>query len=102
MSAAGDLTPRRFAIALVLVVTLGGGLRFVYPTADPPWHAAVGITWHDEGPWVHNARNKVLWGKWSTDRWNPMYLTPVVHRSRGTVGLSGSASVNGRCASSLR
>ena len=77
MNATGDLTPRRFAIALVLLVTLGGGLRLVYPTADPPWHAAVGITWHDEGPWVHNARNKVLWGEWTTDRWNPMYLTPV-------------------------
>ena len=77
MSAISDLTPRRFTALLVLIVTVGAGLRFVYPTADPPWQAAVGITWHDEGPWVHNARNKVLWGEWSTDRWNPMYLTPV-------------------------
>ena len=77
MSSPSDLTPRRFAALLVLIVTLGAGLRFVFPTADPPWQTAVGISWHDEGPWVHNARNKVLWGEWSTDRWNPMYLTPV-------------------------
>jgi 4-amino-4-deoxy-L-arabinose transferase-like glycosyltransferase len=49
----------------------------VFPTADPPWGPSVGVTWHDEGPWVHNARNKALWGTWSTDQWNPMYLTPV-------------------------
>jgi len=77
VSSSSDLTPGRFATLLVLLLTLGAGLRFVFPTADPPWQAAVGITWHDEGPWVHNARNKVLWGEWSTDRWNPMYLTPV-------------------------
>jgi hypothetical protein len=58
-------------------LTVAAALRVVFPTADPPWRVPVGITWHDEGPWVHNARNKVLWGEWSLDRWNPMYLTPV-------------------------
>ncbi len=72
-----DLAWRRFAAGMAVVVALGAILRFSFPTADPPWHASVGITWHDEGPWVHNARNKVLWGQWSLDRWNPMYLTPV-------------------------
>ena len=37
----------------------------------------MGIVWHDEGPWVHNARNRVLWGTWRTDEWNPVFLTPV-------------------------
>jgi hypothetical protein len=72
-----DLAWRRFAAGMAVVLVLAAILRFSFPTADPPWHASVGITWHDEGPWVHNARNKVLWGQWSLDRWNPMYLTPV-------------------------
>ena len=59
------------------ILALGVLLRGLFLTADPPWHAPVGITWHDEGPWVHNARNRALFGQWSLDRWNPMYLTPV-------------------------
>jgi 4-amino-4-deoxy-L-arabinose transferase-like glycosyltransferase len=37
----------------------------------------VGVVWHDEGAWTHNARNMALFGVWETDRWNPMYLAPV-------------------------
>jgi len=72
-----DITNRQFVAGLLLILLLAVALRGAFPTADPPWRAPVGITWHDEGPWVHNARNKVLWGEWSTDRWNPMYLAPV-------------------------
>ena len=39
--------------------------------------ATVGVVWHDEGAWVHNARNRALWGVWRTDDWNPMYIAPV-------------------------
>lgn len=77
MTPVPDLTLRRFLAGLSIVLVLATALRAAYPTADPPWQTSVGITWHDEGAWVHNARNKVLWGAWSTDRWNPMYLTPV-------------------------
>jgi 4-amino-4-deoxy-L-arabinose transferase-like glycosyltransferase len=52
-------------------------LRFLYPAADPPWNPGVGIVWHDEGAWVHNARNKALFGAWTLDAWNPMYIAPV-------------------------
>jgi 4-amino-4-deoxy-L-arabinose transferase-like glycosyltransferase len=52
-------------------------LRAFFPTADPPWHTTVGVVWHDEGAWVHNARNRALWGVWSLDAWNPMYVAPV-------------------------
>ena len=61
------------AIALCLATTL----RVVWLTSDPPTHATVGIVWHDEGAWAHNARNRVLWGAWRTDEWNPMFLAPV-------------------------
>ena len=37
----------------------------------------VGIVWHDEGAWTHNARNRALWGVWRTDDWNPVYVAPV-------------------------
>jgi 4-amino-4-deoxy-L-arabinose transferase-like glycosyltransferase len=52
-------------------------LRSVWLTADPPTHTTVGIVWHDEGAWVHNARNRVLWGAWRTDEWNPVFIAPV-------------------------
>ena len=72
-----DISNRHFVVGLLLILFIAVALRSAFPTADPPWRAPVGITWHDEGPWVHNARNKVLWGAWSTDGWNPMYLAPV-------------------------
>ena len=71
------MSRRRFLALLFAIVALAVILRGLFPTADPPWHSPVGITWHDEGPWVHNARNRALFGAWSLDRWNPMYLAPV-------------------------
>jgi 4-amino-4-deoxy-L-arabinose transferase-like glycosyltransferase len=73
----GDLTVRQYW--LILGLTLLGALllRGCFAVSDPPWHATVGIVWHDEGAWLHNARNKALFGVWQTDQWNPMYLTPV-------------------------
>ena len=68
---------RFFIITLLAVLALGSVLRLAWLTADPPTHATVGIVWHDEGPWVHNARNRVLWGTWRTDAWNPVFIAPV-------------------------
>jgi len=68
---------RHLALGLLAVLALGGALRFAWLTADPPSHATVGIVWHDEGPWVHNARNRALWGTWRTDEWNPVFVAPV-------------------------
>jgi 4-amino-4-deoxy-L-arabinose transferase-like glycosyltransferase len=62
---------------LLLILAFAGLLRFIYPTADPPSEPTVGIVWHDEGAWVHNARNRALFGTWRTDEWNPMYINPV-------------------------
>ncbi len=71
------LTPRRFGWLLALIIVLAVLLRAAFPTADPPWRATVGIVWHDEGAWVHNARNMALFGAWAQDGWNPMYIAPV-------------------------
>ena len=72
-----DLTRRQFAVALTLVLSLAAVLRGLFPAADPPWESTVGIVWHDEGAWVHNARNQALFGTWSLDAWNPLFIAPV-------------------------
>ena len=69
--------PGRFGWLLTIIVIIAALLRGVFPTADPPWQTTVGIVWHDEGAWVHNARNMALFGAWTQDRWNPMYIAPV-------------------------
>lgn len=71
------MTRRTFLIAALVVLAFAGLLRTVWLTSDPPITNTVGVVWHDEGPWTHNARNKALWGVWRTDNWNPMYLAPV-------------------------
>jgi 4-amino-4-deoxy-L-arabinose transferase-like glycosyltransferase len=73
----GDLTARQYSLALTLTVLVAVVLRCGLALADPPWHAPVGIVWHDEGAWLHNARNMALFGEWRLDQWNPMYLSPV-------------------------
>ena len=73
-----ELSRRDVAAGLVAILLLAAAVRVVYPTADPPSHAFVGIVWHDEGAWVHNARNRALFGAWKLDQWNPMFITPVL------------------------
>ena len=75
--APAPLDARRFAGWLLLIALAALALRLSFPTADPPWTTTVGIVWHDEGAWVHNARNKALFGRWSEDAWNPMFIAPV-------------------------
>jgi 4-amino-4-deoxy-L-arabinose transferase-like glycosyltransferase len=72
-----DASTRTFILVLLGILALGGVLRGLFPAADPPWNPTVGIVWHDEGAWVHNARNKALFGAWSLDQWNPVYIAPV-------------------------
>jgi 4-amino-4-deoxy-L-arabinose transferase-like glycosyltransferase len=71
------MTTRRFAILLAGVGLLALLVRVAYPAADPPWCPSVGVVWHDEGAWVHNARNKALFGAWRLDEWNPVFIAPV-------------------------
>jgi 4-amino-4-deoxy-L-arabinose transferase-like glycosyltransferase len=73
----GPQTIRKFPTVLVVILVIGAALRLTFPAADPPWRTPVGIVWHDEGAWVHNARNKALFGEWRQDEWNPMYIAPV-------------------------
>jgi len=71
------MTRARFTAALLAILAIGLVLRTLYPAADPPWRSSVGVVWHDEGAWTHNARNKALFGAWRQDDWNPVYIAPV-------------------------
>lgn len=71
------MTRRQWIAGVVVVLALAGGLRGVWLNADPATQPSVGVVWHDEGAWIHNARNQALWGVWRTDAWNPMFLAPV-------------------------
>src|SRR5215212_5931966 len=72
-----DLSRPAFVAGMAAVLAVAALLRGIFPAADPPWNPTVGVVWHDEGAWVHNARNKALFGAWSQDAWNPMYIAPV-------------------------
>jgi 4-amino-4-deoxy-L-arabinose transferase-like glycosyltransferase len=71
------MTDRRFWLSLTALLLLAVALRMLFPAADPPWRRTVGVVWHDEGAWTHNARNKALFGAWRLDNWNPVYVAPV-------------------------
>ncbi len=71
------MTNRRFWSCLAVILLIALALRTLFPTADPPWRSTVGVFWHDEGAWVHNARNKALFGGWRQDEWNPVFIAPV-------------------------
>ncbi|MEO7192892.1 MAG: glycosyltransferase family 39 protein [Vicinamibacterales bacterium] len=66
-----------FVVALLAAFAVALTLRTLWLRSDPPVMDPVGIVWHDEGAWTHNARNRALWGTWRTDEWNPVFLTPV-------------------------
>ena len=71
------MTRRTFAVLLVSIFAAGIFMRVAWLRADPPTVDSVGIVWHDEGAWTHNARNRALWGMWRTDDWNPLFIAPV-------------------------
>jgi 4-amino-4-deoxy-L-arabinose transferase-like glycosyltransferase len=77
MTSPWGLSRTRYVAILIGIAALGLTLRLIFPAADPPWNPSVGVVWHDEGAWVHNARNKALFGAWTLDAWNPMYVAPV-------------------------
>lgn len=68
---------RRTALYLILISGLGLALRLVFPTADPPTVRTVGTFWVDEGAWVASARNRVLFGTWQLNQWNPLHVSPL-------------------------
>jgi len=65
-------------IFLVLVFTGIFSLRLIHLGADPPPNLSNSMGYmSDPGGYVHNARNKIVFGKWEMDLWNPMYISPL-------------------------
>jgi len=70
------------AAGLALVLVVAAVLRTQHIKADPPLilpeiSGSAGI-YFDEGIYCHNARNRILFGKWITDEWNPLvYNAPL-------------------------
>src|SRR5262245_46487250 len=77
MNAGANISSVLYRSILIAILLIGALMRGLFPAADAPWNPPVGIVWHDEGAWVHNARNRALFGSWSLDQWNPMYIAPV-------------------------
>ena len=73
------MTNRRFWLSLTAIVLLAIALRGLFPAADPPWRSTVGVVWHDEGAWIHNARNKALFGDVAAGRVEPGVHRPGLH-----------------------
>jgi 4-amino-4-deoxy-L-arabinose transferase-like glycosyltransferase len=71
------VSKRAYLIGFLVIVSVAMLTRTLWLRADPPTVHAVGVVWHDEGPWTHSARNRVLWGTWRTDNWNPVFVAPV-------------------------
>ncbi len=66
-------------LTLVIFVFIFG-LRWVNLGADPPKSLSTSMGYYsDPGGYVHNARNKILYGQWETDKWNHMYTSPIPH-----------------------
>lgn len=67
-------------ISLVLIAALAIGLRVAVLDSDPyprlSWSTAL-LT--DEGYYIHNARNVVLFGRARTDGFNNMLIMPTLH-----------------------
>jgi 4-amino-4-deoxy-L-arabinose transferase-like glycosyltransferase len=69
-------------MGLALLLLAAALLRTQHVKADPPTilpqiSGSAGI-YFDEGIYCHNARNRILFGKWVTDEWNPLvYNAPL-------------------------
>jgi Dolichyl-phosphate-mannose-protein mannosyltransferase len=69
-------------LGLALILVVAAALRLQHIRADPPVllpsiSGSAGI-YFDEGIYCHNARNKILFGRWITDEWNPIvYNAPL-------------------------
>lgn len=74
----GNETPssRRIIAVLLIGITLGIVMRWIFPGADPPLSRQTGAYWWDE-VWSIGARNGALFGSWQQDEYNPWTVCPL-------------------------
>lgn len=74
---------KRVVLILFLIIATGFIFRTVYIKADAPLKIVnltnSGGIYFDEGIYPHNARNKILFGKWVTDEWNPIIYSFILN-----------------------
>ncbi len=64
---------------IILIFLYIAGTRLYNLDVDPPIHlSSSGGLFGDETALAHNARNKVLFGTWITDEWNPLIYNPIL------------------------
>ena len=99
MTASRGMVRSWAAIALCgLIVMASVGLRLYALRSDPyprlDWSAGL-LT--DEGFYIHNARNRVLFGRDRTDEFNNMLLAPALHYVQvGVFRAAGVGSLQAR------
>ena len=55
-------------------------LRLIHLSADPPSSLSASAgEYGDPGGYSYNARNRVVFGQWTLDEYNPMYVSPLPH-----------------------
>ena len=71
----------RYRVPLIIGVIFMAilAMRLIHLEADPP----LNLDWSggffgDEMAYAHNARNKVLFGEWISDEWNPLIYSPFL------------------------
>jgi 4-amino-4-deoxy-L-arabinose transferase-like glycosyltransferase len=67
---------RGLLCGISFVLLAGLMLRLIHLDADPPFWLEKDFV-SDEGWWVHNSRNKVLFNRWFLDDFNTFYSAPV-------------------------
>lgn len=71
---------KKFTLILIFLILLFSlFFRFYDLNMDPFPYNTYGMGYIDEGGYIHNARNKVIFDQWELegDSWNPLYLSPL-------------------------
>ncbi len=64
---------------VILILLFVASTHLIHLSADPPMYlSSSGGLFGDESALAHNARNKVLFGVWKTDGWNPIIYNPIL------------------------
>ena len=88
------LSKNSILILILAVFAISLVVRFYDLEMDPSTFNEYGVGFGDEGGYVHNARNQVLFGQSESedDLWNPRYISPIANElwlfSFKTLGVS--------------
>lgn len=71
---------RKHILVFILLLVFLFPLRLIHLSADPPSSLSASAgEYGDPGGYSYNARNKVIFGRWILDDYNPMYISPLPH-----------------------